>query len=542
MTPRLSPVIALVALLATAAGGPVAAQTPTPSGPLPLSVEEAVALALARNYALRRAALDVERAEAQVAEARGALLPQIASTSSYTRNVATPSPFAGTSADEVFTQMGGTDFLLFNEQARTDGDPATQPITLEEFQRRQAEGVREAGGDPDATTAPSFNVPNQVRLGVSVEQTLYSRAARLGLEAAETVEASAAAGAVRQAQVTADSVRRAYYRALFAEARAVVFRRSAARAAETVSDAEALVEQGLASVYRRSSAQVELANTQAQLTQAENGAATAVDGLKLAVGIPPGADVRLVDELAVEAFELADVGLEEAVEAALARRADLRRVRLQAQLQDLRAEATEGQLYPAVSAFADLAYVGNVPDDRSRIASAGPSPFAFEEQERGFFSGAYWGPAVNFGVRVRWSAFDGGQLRARVRQDRVDAAQVALRAAELRDAVVAEVQRAVRDLESARERATAQAETVDLAEQNYDFVQRRVRVGLDDQLTLRDASDQLDEARLNYSQSVFDFLTARSRFEAAVGAPVVRPAREGALIRETAAPPDDPRP
>jgi outer membrane protein TolC len=94
------------------------------------------------------------------------------------------------------------------------------------------------------------------------------------------------------------------------------------------------------------------------------------------------------------------------------------------------------------------------------------------------------------------------------------------------------VERALRSLENARERLDAQGENVDLAQQNYRFAQRRVTVGVADQLELRDASDQLDEARLNYFQAVYDFLEARSRFESAVGVPVVPPPAEGVLLRD----------
>ena len=525
------PPVRLLCLLAPALLAAVAsAQPQAPGRPVSLTVEEAVEIALVRNYALQRALLNAEGAEAQADQARAAILPSVTSQSSYTRNVATPSPFAGTSADDVFSGMGATDFLLFNERARTDDDPATVPVSFPEFQRRQAAGIEDAGGDPDGGGAPSFNVPNQVRAGVSVEQAVYDPAAFASLDAARTLGDAAEAGALRQAQAVADSVRRAYYRVLLSEARAGVLEQAVARARENVEDAAALVEQGLASVYRRSSAQVELVNNRTDFLEAQNNAAVAVDALKLAIGLPPSLPVRLTTELDAGPFVLDDVAIDRAVESAIDRRADLRRARLTVEARQSQADATRYRLYPRLSAFADLAYVGNVPDDRTRIVQSEASPFDYEEQTRGFFSGAYWSPAVSAGVRLRWSLFDGGTVRAQLRQDQVEVEIARVRLAELRDAVAFQVERAVRDLESARERLAAQAENVDLAEQNYSFVRRRVQVGLATDLERREASDQLDRARLGFANATFDFLDARSRFEAAVGTPVVPPPVERVII------------
>ena len=505
------------------------AQPAASGGPVSLSVEEAVEIALVRNYALRRALLEAESADARADGARAAFLPSVTSQSSYTRNVATPSPFAGTSADDVFAGMGATDFLLFNERARTDDDPATVPISFQEFQRRQAAGIREAGGNPGGG-GPSFNVPNQVRAGVSVEQAIYDPVAFASLEAARTLGDASEAGALRQARAVADSVRRAYYRVLLAEARAGIQEQAVARARENADDAAALVEQGLASVYRRSSAQVELVNNRTDFLESQNNAAVAVDALKLAIGLPPSLPLRLTTELSAGPFALDDVTIDRAVESAIDRRADLRRARLTVEARQSQAQATRYRLYPRLSAFADLAYVGNIPDDRTRVVQSETSPFEYQEQTRDFFSNAYWSPAVSGGFRLRWSLFDGGAVRAQLRQDQVEVEIAQVRLAELRDAVAFQVERAVRDLESARERLAAQAENVDLAEQNYSFVRRRVQVGLATDLERREASDQLDRARLGFANATFDFLDARSRFEAAVGTPVVAPPVERVII------------
>ena len=154
---RSTPTLLLLLALAVR---PAVAQTPdaTPAGPvlaqpatategsaLPLSLEEAIQIALERNYAVRTAALDVANANAQVREAWGQVLPGVDVSSSYTRNVVEANPFAGSDAGGLFGALGSIDWLAFNEDARTDDDPTTEPISLEEFRRRQQQGFDDAG-------------------------------------------------------------------------------------------------------------------------------------------------------------------------------------------------------------------------------------------------------------------------------------------------------------------------------------------------------------------------------------------------------------
>ena len=85
-----------------------------PGQPLALTLDEAVQIAIERNYTVRSAALDVETANAQIREAWGQLYPRVDLSSSYTRNVVSANPFAGSDA-------GG----LFGRSALSTGWPTT---------------------------------------------------------------------------------------------------------------------------------------------------------------------------------------------------------------------------------------------------------------------------------------------------------------------------------------------------------------------------------------------------------------------------------
>ncbi|MEL7363347.1 MAG: TolC family protein, partial [Bacteroidota bacterium] len=132
-----------------------------------ISLDEAMQIATQRNYALLTAALDVENADAQVSEAWGQLFPQVDASAGYTRNLKQANPFAGSSAGNIFSGLGAIDWLAFNEDARTDDNPNTDPIPFSDFLSRQQDGLDAAGIVVDDDANP-FGVDNQFQGAITV--------------------------------------------------------------------------------------------------------------------------------------------------------------------------------------------------------------------------------------------------------------------------------------------------------------------------------------------------------------------------------------
>ncbi|MCA9559635.1 MAG: TolC family protein, partial [Myxococcales bacterium] len=188
---------------------------PAAADPLPLTLDEAVQLGLLRDYALQQARLDVDEAKARVEEVYGSVYPSVDLSLGYTRNFETANPFQGSDAGSLFSALGSSQWLAFNEVARTDGDPNTNPITLEEFTRRQGEAISAAGGDLGTSDNPFF-VPNQFSAALTVTQNLYNGGAFKALDSVEALEAQSRAGVRSRALRVVSDVSRAYYGALLA--------------------------------------------------------------------------------------------------------------------------------------------------------------------------------------------------------------------------------------------------------------------------------------------------------------------------------------
>ncbi|MGB3544065.1 TolC family protein [Rubrivirga sp.] len=486
--------------------------------PATLDLDAAIEIALERAYALRLAGLDVETAQSQVSEAYGQLFPRLDAASSYTRNVVQANPFAGSSAGNIFGGLGAIGWLQFNESARTDGDPTTQPISFQEYNQRVTQGQSAAGFSQEDGGNP-FGTDNQFVNSLTLSQPIYSATAFAAVKGArELVQINESAVEARRNEII-DQTRQAFYGALLAQEQAAVQRSSLQRSSETARDASLLVAQGVRPVLERLNAEVDLANAETGVVQAEAQANIAVDQLLLTLGLPVGSRIVLEGELAPpEPGLFQTAGLAAAAERSLNLRPDVQQASLAVRLNEVQKSITTAALYPSLSAFVNASYNGSIPDDRSFLTTPDPSdPFTFESGSTDFFSDDYWQPALSVGLSMNWQLFDGFQTRRRIQQNQIAIDQAEIQLEQVRNGARLEVASAIRQLESAERRLSAQAQTVQTAETAFTFASARLEEGVASQVDVRVASQNLDVARLNQLQAVFDALVARSAYERATG-------------------------
>ncbi len=488
------------------------------SAPASITLDEAIQIALVRNYVLRDARLEVDNAQSLVREGWGQVFPQVSFNSSYTRNIKSANPFSGSDAGGFFQSLGFLDWLAFNERARTDSDPASLPISLEEFFTRQAAGLGAAGIEPVDSDNP-FAIPNQFRSGVSVTQKIFDIRTFWGVAGAQKyLKELNEAGVRRQEQLLIDTVRRQYYQALLARATKEVVSESVERTRATADEATLRVARGVAPKFQRLSAEVELANLETQLIGATGNAESAIDQLKFTLGIPVSQPLRLATPLEpADDATLRTVGLDGAVDLATQNRPDMLQADLNIEIQKVQWKVARADYFPFLDAFADLSYVGNLPDTRVSVITDPNDPFSFETRENGFFSGDYWDLTASVGFTLSWTLFDGGQRHQRVQQRTIEMDRAKIAREQLAEGVRLEVESAIRDLRTAQLRILSQEKNVERAELNYEYASARLREGVASPLVEREASELLDQSRLAYLQAVFDFNVALSRLETATG-------------------------
>jgi len=511
---------ALVAVFTLCTSVPASGQAEPPRTAT-LTLEEAIQVALVNNHALRSLRLDIDDARSKIREGWGELLPQVEFQSTYTRNVESVNPFSGSSAGGLFESLGFLDWLAYNEQARTDTDPETGPISVAEYFLRRQAGLDAAGVPPADAGDNPFRIPSTYRSGLTVTQTLFDGRALFGATGAQKWLGPLNQAAVtREEQMLVDRVRRAFFGTMLADERAVVVAQSVQRADATRSEVARQVAEGVAPVFQRLSAEVELANLETQLVQARNDTEAALDGLRLLLGIPADQPVRLVGSLESGLARSSATDSSSAVDQALGRRPDLEQARINIELQRIQLQVNRSGFLPDLSAFANLSYVGNVPDNRLDVISDPEDPFSFSTRTNGYFADPYWDWEFNVGFRLRWTLFNGFRRRQQNQQLKISLEKARISRDFLEQSIQTEVLRTLRDVQAARRRMISQERNVERAALNYRHAEARLKEGVATPIEVREASSQLDQSRLNHLQAIHDFLVARSAYEAAIGTPV----------------------
>jgi outer membrane protein TolC len=482
---------------------------------LSISLNEALEIALVNSYVLQRSQLNIEEADQQIRQARGTIFPQIGGAATATRNLKTPNPFAGSNAEDLFRSFGAVDWLFYNEQQRLDGNPT---LSFSDYFDRRSDGLRAAGIDPMGGGSNPFAVDNQFILGISATQALYNGAAFAAIRGAEQLRQVLREQLENDTQNTVNEVRTAYLRALLAQEQVHLLETSLAQLRETLIDITAMVDQGILSRFDRNSLSVEVVNLETTLIAARNGTELAKRSLNIMLGIPMEQQIRLRDTFSDYQPELPEIGrFDEALTVAMQRRPDLRLAQGAIRLRQVEKELIQATYLPIMNAFADYAYIGNVPDYRTRSVVDQNDPFLFTKQDRGPFDTSYWNASFAVGLRLQWRIFTGFQTRAQVEQVNINIRKAELDALMLREAVYLEVDMALRNVESSWLRIESQRRNIELAELNYSDAKSRLREGIGTRLEERQASSLLDQSRLNYITAVHDYLVARSQFDNALG-------------------------
>lgn len=462
-------------LLAPIPARPLLAQAPTAQAPLTL--EEAIRIALQRNRDVREARDGLEVARRQVTEAWGGVYPSLSLNANYTRNVAPPKSFL----PAIFI------------------DP---------------------DADPDDLIAVQFGADNQWNSTLTLEQPLFQYRAFVGVGAAARFRALQEEVLRGRSQGVATRVRLAFYDLLLAQEQARLLENSVQRVREALEETEALARAGLASEYEVLRLQVEVANLEPVLRQAQNavtrnGRILAVeldldadDGLSLAGSLAtldledPGANdaenAAIVRFVGVEAV---DPGEEEALSRWMEGRSEVRQLELTEQLRDAELRAERSAWFPEINLFGN--YVVN--------AQQNGSPVFFGSGSSDRFT------ATSVGVSLSWTIFNGFQREARISQRRSQLRQASTQTELARDRSLSDLRSLLEELQEARLRAAGQRLAVGQARRGYEIASAQYREGLGSRLELSDAESALRQSEFNYAQAVYDVLAVQARLDESAG-------------------------
>ena len=348
----------------------------------------------------------------------------------------------------------------------------------------------------------SFGADNTFALQGDLTLPLFAPAVYRTLKMNDTQRAAAVETARSSRIDLVAEVRKAFYNILLAEQSLAVLRESEATVQRTVDDTQVQYDHGLASEYDLLTAQVQLSNLRPTILQTENSIKLAKLMLKMYLSIPEQVEIEVVGTL--DALRDEVLSGTDGLTADVSHNSSLRSLELQEELlrRSLRA-ANAGRL-PTLAAFGTASYTGNDMEPFMGFGSGDDARY-------------FWTHPISVGVQLSVPIFAGLTRMNRSRELKNQIAQVTLQRSYARQQLDVQVRSALNDLLTARETMFAQELTVEQARKAYRISDTRYRAGAGTILELNSAQLSQTQAQLNFSQAIYDYLSAKAEYDRIVG-------------------------
>ena len=428
---------------------------------LPLTLDEAVSLALSNNRSIEQALWARESARSQLSEVR--------------------------------RQSGPT--LRWSSQARHIGGASYEGSRRQHYTAVAQHRAYELGlvsQDADPSQYPLYN--NEFSNSVSLSIPLYTggrlehqREARgYALNAADlTVE--------NRRQEVRYNTRAAYYRALQYRDLIGVRQETIKALQEHCNQVGLQLEVGNVAYYDLLATEVQLENARFSLVEAEGNYKKALHSLVNLLGLPPRTELELQESPAYQHYGAA---LEDCLDYALTYRPD--------------GIASEYDLKQARAAR-EAAKSGWRPTVTATLTESRAGEDAFKKNHSQSWSA---------GIGLEWNVFDNGVTAAQVRTAEAALRTAESRAAQTKETIALEVENAYIDLASAEQNIATSEKAVQKAEEEYRIALVRYTEGVDTNLAVMDAQEKLTEARTKYYAAFYGASSAKAALDKAMGIPV----------------------
>jgi len=501
---RLTSAVALFGLVWTAAAttaeaaGQAGQTPPPPTGQaLPLSMREAVAMALESNLGLKSERLNLDLASHQIALAKSTFLPQVQGslTQQNSRNV--PSDFTQGTSD--ITSGGLNVGGAISQQLKWYG--STYSVNWN-GNRNTTDGV-----------LSSFNPRIGSSLRINFAQPLLrgfkTDSARTSVIASERERVITDIQLQQRIVATEASVRLAYLSLVGAIEGKKVAEQNMDIAQKSLQQSKARVAVGQSPQIDIIQSEAQVASNQEQLIVAEASIATAEDGLRSLILDPKRPDYWDVHLVPTDSPLLTPrvINADESIKTALANRLDLTAQKRALEITDLNLAVGKNNTLPAVDF--NLNYSAQGTAGTQFVYGSGFPPPIVDRTNKTFtsalsdtFGGAY--PAWSVGVTVAYPiGKTGAEVAYAQAQIRKHQQEISIQDLELQ--IVREVRDAVRQVQNSFQRVQATQTFRTAAEQQLEAEERRFAVGFSTTLDLQIRQSQLATARVAELNAIISY-------------------------------------
>src|SRR5690554_1786354 len=456
----------------------VNAQVPITDNEEPsIDLSQAINIALANNTQMKRALLSIRDADQQIRTAWSGVMPEVAASLNYTRNLEVPVNFLPE--------------IIFNP-----------------------------GGDPNKLVPIAFGTDNNWTGGFSASQTIFNGKAFVGISSASIYKIAQSENLRATAQGIVTGTRVAYYQVLIAKEQQRLAQSQFDRITYNLNDTKKLFEQGFTDDYALLQLEVQLSNLEPQLTSAEFAVEKTKRELLDILGLPIHLPFNVVGNLksynifsqsadSVDNASIKAVDLETPLqlesdssfyEYTLGLRGDLRILDSQKKLQGKNLSAKISEYLPSITASYGLNWTA---------AQAGTPNFFGDKDQRARSQ------VIMVGLSL--PIFQGFTRDASIQMTKIQIKDLELQEHQAEQTATKEILTSQEAIKEAYQTSSARMKALELAKKGYERALIRFKNGLSSQQEINDADLQLRQAEVNYSQMVFSYLTSKAQYDQAIG-------------------------
>jgi outer membrane protein TolC len=293
----------------------------------------------------------------------------------------------------------------------------------------------------------------------------------------------------RAYQTIANDVAVAYYQVLRTRSLHRVADESVRRAQDDLDVARKLARGGAVEREKVLRAESALAQAQRSLDVVEEAEGVAVAALNLAIGLNVSSDTHVMDTAEIPPFA---PGLADCLQTAVTGRREFQVAREAVQVAQEGSHVARADFAPRISAEGYL-------NDFQQSSPRGHADLAVGS------------------IRLEWGLFEGGKRVAELRVADSKVREAAAQADSIADTIAFQVNQAYRQMAAARKGIARSRPSVEQTRETYRLVVARSRQGDATPAEITDAEAALTRAEQEYTNSVYDYLTALARLEYAMG-------------------------
>jgi len=441
------------------------------------SLEEARQYALENSPLYKNAIIDERIATAKVKETVGIGLPQINGSVQLNHNERLRRAFFAVGPNNPIT-AGNPEF---------DALPDGSVIAVENF----------------------FQLRSSADAGISINQLIFNGSYLVGLQAANAYKEFSEKSRIQTKEELINNVTRAYYATVINKERVKLFETNINRVDSLLKNTKALFENGFAESIDVDRIQVSLNNLKTERDNFYNLQLLFLENLKMQINFPMSEAIDVRDNIT-------DLNLEADISSyqqswSYSNRPDYAVLETQRKLQNLDVKNNYAEGMPSLSVFANLGYFTQSPNVSGLFGTNTDIPttdFVGPDKFYGYSA---------FGLSLNVPVFSGLQRTYRVQQSKLTLQKIENGFTSLKAGIDLEIKQALTNYQNSNRSMQAQRSNMELAEKIARVTKIKYTEGIGSNLEVIEAESALKEAQINYYNSLYEVIIAKTDLEKAFG-------------------------